>query len=71
MLGIDPDVIVHRLKIDPGYKPIKQKRRPVDAARSAIIYEEVSKLLKDEFIKEFYYPVWLSNIVMLKKLMES
>ena len=26
MVGIDPEVIVHRLQVDPDHRPIKQKR---------------------------------------------
>ena len=29
--------------------------------------EEVDKLLAAKFIREVYYPVWLANIVMVKK----
>lgn len=67
MPGIDPSVILHRLNVDPSYKPVKQKRWLVDAAQSVVIYEEVDKLLKADFIKEVYYHAWLSNVVMVKK----
>lgn len=49
--GIDPNIMVHRLNIDPNYKPIKQKCRPVNNACSYVIAEEVEKLLKAELIK--------------------
>ncbi|CAL8997656.1 unnamed protein product, partial [Prunus brigantina] len=33
MCGISPDIITHRLSIDPQYRPIHQKRRMYDAVR--------------------------------------
>lgn len=32
-----------------------------------VIGEEVAKLLKASFIREAYYPSWLTNAVMVKK----
>ncbi len=32
--GIDPSIIVHRLNVDPSYKPVKQKTRTFNAERS-------------------------------------
>ena len=33
MVGIHLDVMCHRLNINPDFKPIRQKRRAVDAER--------------------------------------
>ncbi|KAL5575126.1 hypothetical protein UlMin_016825 [Ulmus minor] len=67
MLGIDPNIIVHRLNIDPNFKPIKQKRRTFNAERYMAINTEVDKLLKVGFIEEANYPDWLANVVLVKK----
>ncbi|KAL5546086.1 hypothetical protein UlMin_005773 [Ulmus minor] len=67
MHGIDPDVIVHRLNIDPNFKPIKQKRRTFNAERYMAINTEVDKLLKAGFIEEANYPNWIANVVLVKK----
>ncbi|KAL5548398.1 hypothetical protein UlMin_003629 [Ulmus minor] len=67
MPGIDPNVIVHRLNIDPNFKPIKQKRRTFNAERYMAINTEVDKLLKAEFIEEANYPDWIANVVLVKK----
>ena len=67
MFGIDPSVIVHRLNIDPNFKPVKQKRRNFNVERYIAINAEVDKLLKDKFIKEADYPEWIANIVLVKK----
>ena len=36
--------------------------------RDRVIAEEVHKLQKADFIKEVYYPEWLANVVMVKKV---
>ncbi|KAL5545680.1 hypothetical protein UlMin_005367 [Ulmus minor] len=67
MPGIDPNVIVHRLNIDPNFKPIKQKRGTFNAERYMAINTEVDKLLKVGFIEEANYPDWIANVVLVKK----
>ncbi|XP_022154603.1 uncharacterized protein LOC111021825 [Momordica charantia] len=63
MPGIDPSIIVHRLRVDPSYRPVRQKRRPFDAERSNVICKEVEQLLRANFIREVHYPAWPSNVV--------
>ena len=67
MLGISPGVISHKLGVNLGAKPVRQKRRPQDKKRSSAIGEDVQKLLTMGFIREVNYPEWLSNVVMVKK----
>ncbi|KAL5560631.1 hypothetical protein UlMin_036842 [Ulmus minor] len=67
MPGIDPGVIVHRLNIDPNFKPVKQKQRTFNAERYMAINTEVDKLLKAKFIQEANYPNWRANVVLVKK----
>ncbi|KAL5538664.1 hypothetical protein UlMin_044966 [Ulmus minor] len=67
MPGIDPNVIVHRLNIDPNFKPIKQKRRTFNVERYMAINTDVDKLLKAGFIEQANYPDWIANVVLVKK----
>jgi hypothetical protein len=46
MPGISPEKIVHILNVDPGMKPVKQKRRKFAPERVEAITVEVEKLLK-------------------------
>ena len=46
MLDIDLSVIVHRLNVDPTYKPAIQKRRRFNPERYTAISKKVGKLLK-------------------------
>ena len=68
MLGIDPRIMCHRLTIDKGHKPVKQKRRVFNQERYKTIYDEVDKLLKAGFINKVNYSEWVSNVVMIKKV---
>jgi hypothetical protein len=67
MPGIDPDIISHRLNIDPTARPVKQKKRNFAPERNKAIAEEVDKLMDANFIREVHYPDWLANVVMVKK----
>ncbi|XP_052204129.1 uncharacterized protein LOC127809407 [Diospyros lotus] len=67
MVGIALEVMTHRFNVDPSYKPVHQKRRPMTPERYAALKEEVDKLLANKFIKEAYYPVWVANPVPVKK----
>ncbi|GAV65732.1 hypothetical protein CFOL_v3_09246, partial [Cephalotus follicularis] len=48
--GISPDVMVHKLSVDPARPPIRQKKRNFAPERQQAITEEVSKLLQAGFI---------------------
>ncbi|KAM1081672.1 hypothetical protein ACFX19_020728 [Malus domestica] len=67
MLGISPDIICHRLSIDPKTKPVRQKRRSYDAERYETMKTEVEKLKGIGFIREVNYPTWVANVVLVKK----
>ncbi|RRC42143.1 reverse transcriptase-like protein, partial [Escherichia coli] len=67
MIGIDPNVISHKLNVDPTFKPIKQKRRKFAPERNKVINDEVDNLLKTGKIREVKYPDWLANVVVVQK----
>ena len=67
MPGIDLEVIMHNLQVDPLHQPIRQKRRKFAPERDAILNDEVKSLLGAGFIREVQYPEWLANVVVVKK----
>ncbi|KAI0510524.1 hypothetical protein KFK09_011128 [Dendrobium nobile] len=67
MPGINPEIIMHSLKINPPCKPVIQKKRNFALERQLAIEQEVDKLLKARFIREVHYPSWLANVVMVRK----
>ncbi|KAL2231036.1 UNVERIFIED_CONTAM: hypothetical protein Sindi_1698000 [Sesamum indicum] len=44
--GINPEVIVHRLNVDPMARPIQQRKRSFGSDKNEVIKQEVDKLLK-------------------------
>ena len=68
MPGTDPSVTIHRLNVPPSFPPIRQKMRVFAQEKDRAIAKEVGKLQKAGFIKEVYYPDWLANVVMVKKV---
>ena len=67
MPGISPRVIEHKLNVNPKKKPIQQKQRAFTPEQNQTITDEVNKLLTAGFIREVYYPEWLTNVVLVKK----
>ena len=67
MAGIHPEVMCHQLNIDPQTKPVRQKRRALDADRYKALQDEVDRLLKIGFIIDSYYPDWLANPILVIK----
>jgi len=56
MPRIPPDIIIHKLSIDPKYHHVRQKKRSFIPERQREINEEVDKLLAASFICEVQYP---------------
>lgn len=71
MPGQDESVAVHGLHIDPKVRTVNQKRRNFAPKRQQAVDEEVSKLLKANFIYEIQFPEWISNVVFVKKSSEK
>jgi Reverse transcriptase (RNA-dependent DNA polymerase) len=67
MPGLDPDVAVHYLKIDPTFKPIKQAPRRMRIEFEEKVIEETKKLIDAGFIREEETPEWVASIVPVKK----
>jgi hypothetical protein len=67
MSGIPREVIEYKLRINPAFKPIKQKERRYTSERRETIRVEVNKLLEVGFIRPVDYPSWLANPVLVEK----
>jgi hypothetical protein len=52
MPGLDPSVICHKLNINSGCRPVRQKKRSFAPERSRAIKTELVKLLAAGFIRE-------------------
>ncbi|GJV04312.1 reverse transcriptase domain-containing protein, partial [Tanacetum coccineum] len=67
MTGVLRSIAEHRLNIQEGYSPVRQKKRGQALERAKAIQEEVQKLVEAGVMREVYYHEWLSNPVMVKK----
>ena len=67
MPGIAPEIIQHKLNVNPDRKPIQQRRRVFAPERDQTVMDEVTKLLVPGFIREVHYLEWLANVVLVKK----
>ena len=65
--GIDPEIIMHKLQVDPLHQPVRQKKRKFAPERDAIINDEVKSLLGVGLIREVQYPKWLANVAVVTK----
>lgn len=54
--GISLTIAQHRLGVQPGTKPVKQKKRNLAPERQAAARAKVEKLLQAGFIQEVQYP---------------
>uniref|UniRef100_A0A803NKJ9 Uncharacterized protein n=1 Tax=Cannabis sativa TaxID=3483 RepID=A0A803NKJ9_CANSA len=68
MIMIDPQVICNAFNIDKvNFKPIQQKHRLLDKEHSKALKEEVERLQENNFIREDFYTVWVSNPILVPK----
>ncbi|XP_031101985.1 uncharacterized protein LOC116005890 [Ipomoea triloba] len=65
MPGVDRSVICHRLSIQPGSKPVKQKKRHLSSERREFVKKETATLLAVGHVREVLYPEWLANVVLV------
>ena len=65
--GIDPEIIMHKLQLDPLIQPVRKKRRMFAPERDTIINDKVKSLLGAGFIREVQYSEWLANVVVVKR----
>ncbi|XP_073119986.1 uncharacterized protein [Henckelia pumila] len=67
LTGISAEIMVHRLNILAGVRPIKQKKRHFGPEKDKVIKKEVDELFKSGHIREVQFPTWLSNVVLVPK----
>ncbi|GJX97384.1 hypothetical protein Tco_0353182 [Tanacetum coccineum] len=67
MMGVLRHLAKHRLNVQEGCLPVRQKKRSQAAERNNAIQYEVGKLVEAGIMKEVHYYNWLSNLVMVKK----
>ena len=66
MPSISPEVIQHKLNVNPKRKVVQQRWRAFAPERDQAVTKEVTKLLTAGFVREVSYLDWLANIVLVK-----
>ncbi|NAU72096.1 RNA-directed DNA polymerase, partial [Klebsiella pneumoniae] len=67
MPGLAPEVAVHRLDIQSDAIPVKQPPRRMRLEIEQQVVTETKKLIEAGFIREEKYPLWLANVVPVRK----
>ena len=67
MLGVDREIVEHRIPMYSHITPIKQKQRRLRPEWALLIKEEVEKQLKVKFLEVVDDTQWLANIVPVSK----
>jgi hypothetical protein len=67
MPGLDIDIVVHRVPLIEGCKPVKQKLRRTRPDILLKVKAEIEKQWDADFLEVIKYPQWVSNIVVVPK----
>ncbi|XP_073261302.1 uncharacterized protein [Populus alba] len=67
MAGLDTDIVVHRIPLVEGCKPIKKKLRRTHPEILIKVKAEIEKQWNVGFLEVVKYPQWVSNIVVVPK----
>ena len=71
MPGLNPQVAMHCLNINPDANPVKPQQRRFLPEIMEAIQLEVKKLINSSFIKEELHPNWVANIIHVTKKNEK
>ena len=67
MSGIDPSIVVHKIKTYPTARPVRKKLRQVHPSKAAAIKAKIEKHLKAGFIYPVALTEWVSNVIPINK----
>ncbi|XP_072088128.1 uncharacterized protein [Arachis hypogaea] len=71
MLGIDPQLMSHKLSVHPRSRPVQQRRRKLRTEQAQVVEKQVQALLEADFIREVKYPAWLANVYVDDMLVKT
>jgi hypothetical protein len=67
MPGVPRELTEHRIDVNEGSKPIKQRLRRFSPHKKEAIKKEITKLMAAGFIREILHPDWLANPILVQK----
>ena len=65
--GVPPEVCQHKIVLEEGTAPVRQKQHRMNLKYSLMVKEEIDKLLEAGFIYKVPYSEWVSPIVVVPK----
>ena len=65
MPGVPRELAEHRIDVNEGSKPVKQRLRQFSPDKKATIKKEIAKLMAAGFIREILHADWLANPVLV------
>jgi hypothetical protein len=65
MPGVPRELVEHRIIVNEGSKPIKQRLRCFSSEKKVAIKKKIAKLMVAGFIREILHPDWLANPVLV------
>ena len=67
MQGMSTDGVSHKLPINLGFNPVKQKAQKFKPELSLKIKEEITKKIESRLVEVTQFPTWLDNVVPVAK----
>jgi hypothetical protein len=67
MPGLDTDIVVHKIPLLEGSKPIKHKTRQIRPDMLLKVKAEIQKQWDAGFLDVVQYPQWVANVVIVPK----
>ncbi|XP_073260913.1 uncharacterized protein [Populus alba] len=67
MPGLNTNIVVHKIPLEEGCKPVKQKLRRAHPETWIKVKAELEKQWNAGFLEVVTYPQWVSNIVVVPK----
>lgn len=65
--GFDPHIAQHTIELEPGVKPIRHKKRPLNPKLEPLMTKELTKLVEGGIIFPIKHTSWVSNLVPVRK----
>ncbi|GAA0159524.1 hypothetical protein LIER_16278 [Lithospermum erythrorhizon] len=56
MPGVDPDFALHRLHVDPSFRPTKKKKMNFSDEKNLALQKELGDLIKSYAIRQLQFP---------------
>ncbi|GJU19855.1 hypothetical protein Tco_1153197 [Tanacetum coccineum] len=71
MIGVSRRIIQHSLNVNLSITPVAQKRKVLGPEKSKAVTKEVEEWVKAGIMRSVWYPTWISNPVLVKKVDSS